>query len=213
MSEEGEYLMRKIKRTRLAFWVLLLSIAGGTLAAQGPANLTWKMAFLKWNNTEYEPQTFSRILEFGDGVEFQIYVQAETPAFLYIVKEDANGALALLSRTHLRANMPIFLPAQDDSYTISAPSGTEKIFLVISSASQKNFEKLLDSLTENTGSEAKKTQDILDEIDRIRQSISSLAIEPERPAPMGGVSRGAKKILATEFSGENAYVKTIRIAH
>ena len=205
--------MKRKNRTHLAISLVLFMMTVGTASAESDSTLTWKMAFLRWNKTDYEAQPFVRPIKLSNGDEFQLYVQAERPAFLYIVEEGPEGIVKLLTRLSLRANTPLFLPAQDDSYTIAVPSGTEKIFLVISPGRQANLENCLDLLTEQKGDRLKTSQAVLDEVASIRQGASRVAEAPERPVPMGGVTRGSKQIQATEFHGQSTYVKTIRLDH
>src|SRR5208337_2349927 len=118
----------------------------------------------------------------------------------------ADGKVASLFQSSLQPSKALSLPSEKESFQVSPPDGAEKIFVIVTAERQAPLEKLLQS--------PDNVQAILDEVARIRQSTSSLGEAPEKPAPIGGVTRGRNSsVQATEYDGQSSYVKTIRIEH
>jgi hypothetical protein len=98
------------------------------------------------------------------------------------------------------------LPADGQSFQVSPPEGTEKIHVVVSAKAQTALESQFKGLPQ-------KSTAVLDEWTRLKTALLSIAEAPEKPVPMGGVTRGIADVKVTEFHGSAAYVKTIRFDH
>ena len=105
----------------------------------------------------------------------------------------------------------ILLPDDKPDYTIIDPAGTDRYHVVVSASPRTSLEKLLTKAS-NEGLLA-NPESVKDEILRIRQDSSRIALDAEKPVAMGGVTRGAKPVTATQMEGKNVYVKTISIRH
>ena len=206
--------MSAIRRSRILLFSLFLAAGLGRLCAEGSPNLTWSLAFMRWTGLGYESLSFARPFSLAAKDEYQLFLKVGSSANCYVLREDPHGIVSVLSRTTLAQGASIYLPAADDSYSVgSSAKGSERIYVVVSLDRQKVLEKLLDNLVTAKGDGRAESDAILDEIARIKQSLSSLAEAPERPSPMGGVTRGPKPPTATEYSGQATYVKTIRFDH
>ena len=197
--------MNRVVTAKWFYFCFLLLASGGLALAQTPVGVTWKMAVLKIGGKDFSAVPFSRPVPMVNGDKFQIFIQAETDAWCYVVYQSAEGEVEVLSQGPLRSGSYLQLPSEKETYSVTPPKGTEKIYVIMSTDRQRTLERLLTN--------TKDSQPILDEVARIRQSTSTLAENPERPAPMGGVTRGMTVTQASQFGGLPSYVKTIRIDH
>lgn len=170
------------------------------------AGVTWKMAFLKTIKGKTESVPFSRPLSLADGDQFQILLAPATPAFVDVLYEDTTGAVTVLFQGAVKAGQTVTLPAVGQSFQVSPPKGTEKIHVVVSAKAQTALEAQLKGLPQNSTA-------ALDGLSRLKTALLSIAEAPEKPVPMGGVTRGINDVKVTEFHGSAAYVKTIRFDH
>ena len=195
-----------LRHERCLAAILLLSIAL-LVSAQSAPGVDWKLALVKWGSTDIATLPFSRPVTLSDGDKFQLIIMdVKTPAYCYVIYDSTDGKLSPLLQSTLRPGESISLPSESEAFQVSPPGGTEKIFVLVTGERQTRLERLFKSPDD--------AQAILDEVARIRQSTSALAEAPERPAPMGGVTRGKNLALqGSEYEGQMSYVKTIRIEH
>ncbi len=203
------------KATRQGFFALTFFMAALAAAAQVPVQgqsvFAWRMTFVKVGGGGLESIPFSRPFKLADGERFKLTVQADESVYAYVIYAEPSGKLTVLFQGPLKAGRPLSLPSEQDSFKVEPPSGTERIFVMVCAERLPNFEKALSGLEK--GNPGARSSAILDEIARMKQSLSGLAEAPEKPVPMGGVTRGATQLLATEFRGGSTYVKTIRFDH
>jgi hypothetical protein len=195
-----------LRHVRCLAAVLLLSLAP-LVSAQSVPGVDWKLAFVKWRATDIAALPFSRPVILSDGDKFQLFIMdVKTPAYCYVIYDSTDGKLSPLLQSTLRPGESILLPSESEAFQVSPPGGTEKIFVIVTAERQTRLERLFKSPDD--------AQVILDEVVRIRQSTSTLAEAPEKPAPMGGVTRGKDlAVQGSEYEGQLSYVKTIRIEH
>jgi hypothetical protein len=170
------------------------------------SDLTWKMAFLKYTKGKMESVPFSRPLALADGDEFQLLVSPNTAAFVDVLYEDTTGEVTVLYQGATKAGQVVTLPAEKQNFQVSPPKGTEKLHVLVSTKPQASLEALFKGLPKNSRA-------VLDELTRIKTALLSVAEAPEKPVPMGGVSRGMPDVKITEFKGADSYAKTIRFDH
>lgn len=87
--------------------------------------------------------------------------------------------------------------------------------IIVPSVRRKKLEKLLDSSDKGSCTVSVSRQ-ILDEIGRLRLTLTPYTEEPVKPAGMGATSRGfapGSDSAVTAFSGASVYVETVRIRH
>jgi len=188
-------------RFTLLFLLLLPALAG----AQS-SDLTWKMAFLKYTKGKMESLPFSRPLALADGDEFQLLVSPTSAGFVDVLYEDTTGAVTVLYQGAAKAEQVILLPAEKQNFQVSPPKGSEKLHVLVSLKAHTALEALFKGLPKNSSA-------VLDELTRIKTELLSVAEAPEKPVPMGGVSRGLPDVKISEFKGAASYVKTIRFDH
>ncbi len=186
--------------------LLLLSFLFPAFLTAQAADLTWKMAFLKYTKGKMESVPFSRPLTLADGDEFQLLVSPTNPGFVDILYEDTAGEVTVLFQGAAKAGQVITLPAEKQNFQVSPPKGTERFHVLVSSKAPASLTVLYKGLPKNSRA-------VLDELARIKTALLSVAEAPEKPVPMGGVTRGMPDVKITEFKGANSYVKTIRFDH
>ncbi len=189
---------------RLAAFVVLLVFLPFLLPAQ--ADITWKMAFLKYTKGKMESVPFSRPLTLVDGEQFQLVLQPGAACFINILYEDTTGEVTVLYQGSTKSGQVITLPAEGQNFEVSPPKGTEKLHVVVSAKAQTAMEAKFKGLPKGSAA-------VLDELARLKTALLSIAEAPEKPVPMGGVTRGMPDVKVTEFKGAETYVKTIRFDH
>lgn len=188
------------------FAVLLFLFLTPLLLPAQAADLTWKMAFLKYTKGKMESVPFSRPLTLVDGDQFQLLVSPVAAAYVDILYEDTTGEVIVLFQGPVKANQVITLPAEGQNFEVSPPKGTEKLHVIVGSSPQTALESKFRLLPKGSAA-------VLDELAKLKTALSSLAEAPEKPVPMGGVSRGMPDVKITEFKGQATYAKTIRFDH
>lgn len=184
----------------------LLLLPAFLLPAQANDGYSWKMAVLKYTKGKMDSLPFSRPLTFVDGDQFQIVLQPVAAGFISILYEDTTGAVTSLYQGAVKAGQVLTLPTEGQNFEVSPPKGSEKIHVLVSSKPLSSLDPLIKGLPKNSRA-------VLDEVTRIKTALLSIAEAPEKPVPMGGVTRGMPDVKVTEFKGAESYVKTIRFDH
>ena len=202
-----------MKRSALSFFCFLFFIILSGLHAQNGDEVTWKMAVRRWTGNVYESLSFRGPIQMRQEDAFQIDFEPEHDCYCYMLKEDSNGKISILSKSRATANVKLVFPSSEEDFEIQSPSGTERFFVIISAHAQTSLDKVLKSISGDGKADASSMSKVKDEILRIRQSLSGVATEAEKPAAMGGVTRGNTSREATQFEGRSVYVKTITIKY
>lgn len=186
----------------LILWTALVPLG---LTAES-VDLSWKLAVLRDVHGKLEATSFRRPLSLQDGDQFRIVLVPAATASVYVMYEDTTGQVSVLYQGVVRASEPVFLPSVDHSFEVTAPSGTEKIDVVVSRRPQTALEASFRRLPVASAA-------VLDELSRLKTTLLSIAEAPEKPVPMGGVTRGLEDLKMSEFHGSDTYVRTIRFDH
>ena len=123
-------------------------------------------------------------------------MKSNANAYCYILLENSDGSVSLLSNTKLIAKKGIVLPSNDGTaFSITPPSGTDKLHICVSSEKQKDLEAAIKQLsTKKAGTTAytKATQKVLSQIDKLKLQTTQLAETAAKPATVGAVTRNVK---------------------
>ena len=195
----------KIARFFLAVVIGVVAVVA-SVPAQAADGYSWKMAFLKYPKGKMESLPFSRPLTLSDSDQFQIVLQPAAAGYVDVLYEDTTGEVQVLFQGAVKAGQVITLPADGQNCEVSPPKGTEKIHVIVSSKAQTALEAKFKGLP-------KASAAALDELTRLKTALLSIAEAPEKPVPMGGVTRGMPDVKVTEFKGAETYVKTVRFDH
>jgi hypothetical protein len=197
--------MRSIPLLRWANILALVIITLVPLTAQS-TGLAWKLVFLRWTKGDMESLPFARPIALQDGTQFQVLVAMEGAGYAYVLYEDTNGSVAVLFQGEVKEGQLISLPSEKKSFQVTPPDGTERIHVVVAKSRQAALEGLLKRLPTNS-------QTVIDELARMKATLSTVAEAPEKPVPMGGTFRTMPDMKVAEFTGQDSYVKTIRLDH
>ena len=185
-------------------FIFLIS-AGGSEARQGKP-LNWSMALMNVSTGDLVP--FSAPVQSRTGEQFRLIIDPETDCFFYMISESPgdNGLEVLYDGALLKGEW--YSPVM----VLSPPEGSESLFVIASLAEQKDLAQRISSVKANPSTANKRA--LMNEVFRLRSEISKFKEEPEKPVLMGGAARGASEnSQGLEFSGLDAYVKTISIEH
>lgn len=186
--------------------------------AQSDIGFSWQLGFFTMRASALELQPVSKILQLADGDHVKVSLASKDNPFCYIVDEQPDGIVYELYNRKLDASRQVLLPGDspEDSYTLGPPDGIDKFHIILSSSQCRKLEQLLSILNKESNS-ADASGKVLDEIAKIRQSVSSVVETPSKPAVMGATTRALSQNSSTgnlvDFSGSTVYVKTIRLRH
>jgi hypothetical protein len=177
-------------------------------AAQTDGNITWRMAFLKGDIVKPAAQDLTKPIEMKSGGKFQLFVHVvESQAYVYVLFAGVDGTVDVLEKQAFSQNTAVIIPSPYETFTITPPGGTEKIYVVVTAERQDKLDTLL-------AKNRKDADAIIEEVKRIQQSVSMVTEVPQKPVPIGGVARGGMESLqATQFEGRKTYVQILRLVH
>jgi len=185
------------------------------VSAQDSKNISWQFALYNSTGNTLNPRTSSEPVTVADGSQFKLGMSCESDAYCYIADEQPDGTINTIFNGTVKSSSELDLPGQNSFFTLQPPDGIERFHIIISSVRQKKLEKLLSSSDKGSCSPSVSRQ-IIDEIGRLRLTLTPYTEEPAKPVVMGATSRGFTPGLtpdATAFSGASVYVETVRIRH
>ncbi|MCK9169589.1 MAG: DUF4384 domain-containing protein [Treponema sp.] len=176
-----------------------------SIAAQNKNTFSWKFAFYDENGSIINTTNSTNAVSMSDGQKFRFWLQPESDAYCYVADEQADGNVSILYSKIIKRQNAVNLPAPDQFFVLEPPDGIERFYIIVSAVRQKKLEKSFS---------AGDSQQILDEIGRLRLAQTPFAEIPVKPAVMGAAARGlADDSFATGCSGASIYVRTIKIKH
>jgi len=185
------------------------------IPAQDSRNISWQFALYNSTGNVLNPGSPSEPVTVSDGSQFRFGMTCESDAFCYIADEQPDGTINTIFNGTVKSSSKLDLPGQNCFFTLQPPDGIERFHIIISSVRQKKLEKLFASSDKGNCSPSVSRQ-IIDEIGRLRLTLTPYTEEPVKPVVMGATSRGFTPELtpaATAFSGASVYVETVRIRH
>jgi len=198
--------MKKLLTPLLLLLAIGFLYAGGQQQRQGKA-LDWSLGLQ--NVKTGDLVAFSAPVNAATGEKYRLVIIPEARCYCYVVYESPDGSeMAVLYAGTLNKDEIWFSYEMD----LRPPSGSESLFIIVSSEEQKNLAQRISDFNNNPGSLQRRS--LLNEIMQIRNDVSKFREVPEKPLIMGGVSRGdPDKSQGVAFSGLATYLKTISIEH
>lgn len=204
----------KIKTKLLMVLITLFAAA----AFSAEPVFSWKLSAFTVSDGMQTVLDVSRPVNLTNGDAFGIVIETDgriENAYCYAIYEDENGIASALYDGKIPSSGKVTLPSEEETFSVTPPSGIEKIHIIVCSVEQKKLEQFIEKID---GSKDKKTasEKVVDEISRLKLGASSFAEKPVKPATTGGTTRSLGKLSVspyTEYSGSAVYVKTIRITH
>jgi hypothetical protein len=183
-----------------ALFIIFLIAAALELFAQAETNgnFEWSLGILNQKRKSAIALNRPVIMEIGDRFSFRLKSRAD--CFAYVVAQFSDGSAAALYAGPLKAGGAVDVGPVD----ITAPSGTETFYIVISAAEQAVLAEAIEAY--KTGQDPARTaRGVANEIFNIRRAVSRLNENTEKQVSLGDGVEGL------EFSGAGTYVKTVVI--
>ena len=169
-------------------------------------DLSWDIKFLK--GRERESVSISQIIRMETGEVFQINITPDSDAFCYVMAYDSGRNIYTLHNAPLTAGNEILI----NQLQLTAPSGTETIYVIMSLERLTRLENLIQTHQSNPNSR-QHTDNLRREIINLQNTASRLGEPASSFIPSGGTTRSSAQELVNRFSGVGLYVRTITIRH
>jgi len=164
------------------------------------------------------------------GDKLKLYVELQKECFVYLIYHSGQDEISLLFpynleqfTTDYKILKKYFIPHGDQWFELDTIVGTEKFYILASTHRLPELELFFTKNAEGTGDRKAHAQQVLAQIQKIKDRNRMLTARPERPVTIGGSVRGKThdKILsliesdhiAVEVSAHNFYSRTIAIEH
>ena len=184
----------------------LLVFAAVSVFAQQSKPINWSLGLQNIRTGELIP--FSTPVKSYTGEKFRLLISPEAACYAYVVAESPDGEVGVLYSGALKGGEAWYSPIME----LAAPKGSESLFIVVSRSEQGALAQRITALASNSSSTQRRA--LMNEVFRLRSDISKFKEDPEKPVLMGGASRGnPDKSRGVEYSGLEAYVKTISLEH
>jgi hypothetical protein len=183
--------------------ILMFLTIGVCLQAQ---SLSWNVRFVRGLSQESVP--IAQIIRMETGDTFLITISPETAAFCYVIGYDSNRQIIVIVNESLRPNQERHI----GPVMINEPSGTETIFVIMSTERQTRLESLIQTFNSNPDSR-QHANNLHREVVALQNRVSRLGEPASVYIPSGGTTRGNTQQFVTRFSGSNLYVRAITIRH
>ena len=169
-------------------------------------NLSWDIKFLQGKNRESVP--ISRPVRMETGDNFLISIKPAIDCYCYVVCYDSDQRISVLENKFIEGGIDIRLGPID----ITAPSGNEMLYVIISLERQTMLESLIKTYNSNPNLQ-QNANNLYREVVNLQNTASGLGEPASSFIPSGGTSRGGTEEYATRFSEKNMYVRPIIIRH
>jgi hypothetical protein len=183
-----------------AFFVILVGVVFGMRGAFAQEVFTWHLALVK--NNQGVP--FDKTVNMDNGESFNIELFSENDFYVYLVVEQASGAMATLLSRQIKGGV-VF---RTEKFTLNPPQGQEKFYVITSSQEQKDLQRAIDA--HNKEGSNRNSLILKTALFKVRDSKGE---NPGKPIIFAGSVRGDETIEGTEYSGFSVYSKTIIIRH
>ena len=186
------------RKVFLFAFVFIISGMQGLFAQEA---FTWHLAVVKDN----QGLSFDEAVDMNTGESLSIDIYTEKDCYVYLVVEQAGGAMATLFSRQVRAGGVERL----FSGTLSPPRGQEKFYLVTSYEEQRELQNAInDYKKEKTERNGLRLQN------RLLAVRDPNGENPGGPGDFAGsVRSGDETTRGTVYSGASTYTKTILINH
>jgi len=177
-----------------AFAFVFICIMFGARGLFAQEAFTWQLALVKDN----QRLPFDKTVSMRNGETFSIDLFTEKDCYVYLIVEQASGALSPLLFSQLKAGA-----IKSVKCTLNPPAGQEKFYIVTSSREQKDLLGAIEAYNRNKSD--RNAEILKDALFEVRDSV---------PDSFAESARGKEnEIQGTVFYGAAAYSKTIIISH
>ncbi|MCL2834163.1 MAG: DUF4384 domain-containing protein [Treponema sp.] len=205
--------MRKKLPFQFSFFLFFfLSIPGAVFSQT--KTLDWDIQFFKENSGESLP--INRTISMETGERFSLVITPHSDCYCYVFVYTSVQEIYVWYNQDAGKDTPIPLKP----LRLTDPSGTETVYVIVSSSRQGELERLI-SLFKNNSSR-QNTDNLYSEIARLQDAASSQGGPAVPIITNGSTSReagpvnsssGDDKIITAKFSGKDLYVRAIGVRH
>lgn len=210
-------------RLMLSVTLLICSLALTTCpaGAQRPVQFSW--AVLTGTDGGMRSLVFTTPPKLKNGATIQVYLEQKSGVYLYLYLIDSSGALAFLfpgEKDFYSKVVPtdriLRLPADQDHFELTPPSGQEKLYLLAAANRLAKLEEVTAAFLDQPDDPLSK-EEVVKELKRLRQEHSTLAQATETSVPVAGTirSRGVHgdSFEVNRVNAAGFYSRILRIDH
>jgi len=201
-----------LKQSVSSFVLFFLLSVPGAIFSQSKS-LDWDIQFL--NNESGESMPINKTIRMETGQHFQLAINAEEDCYCYVIIYDSQHQIYVWYYEPAKKVSEI----KPKALRLTEPSGTETVYVIVSSSRQGELERLLTQFKNSSSSQ--NTDNLYREIVRLQDAASGLG-EPATAIIPGGVSArevtnagvpADDKSFSTKFTGKELYVRAIGVRH
>jgi hypothetical protein len=156
---------------------------------------------------EEESVSVSRVIQMQNGQYFCLSINPASDCYCYIVLYDSEKQIIVLYDKVVKAEDPV----KTKQVNINGPSGTERVYVIMSLKPQQKLEGFIKAQRDNPSS-TQAINNLYREITSL-QDVASKVGEPSSTfIRIGGTTRSAVQYV-NRFWDKDLYVRTITISH
>lgn len=218
------------EKKRFVFWLSVFAVTAALCSAavaSDPDDISLRWALGAWTDDHDAPDAIERDTKLAAGTRLKFLVEPTSPSTVYLLLQDSDKAFHVLYRDSSAMKMdghnpPTYIPPGTQHFELNDAAGVDTFFLLASKEPLTELETLLDRY-ESVEPQAEKAAlgtEILAEIRRQQKAHRDFSRPVEKPAVIGGQTRGdagsitdAIDRLAIEVTSHRFYSKAITILH
>ena len=185
--------------------IFLFFLICNAISAQ---NISWEMAVLRWTGSEEQSFSPQRPISMNSGDIYYLYIKSDSPGYCYVIQENPDRTSSFVFSGAITGGSEELLPENED-FIVPAGTGIIRFHVVVSSSPRTSLERFANQGSRFTGAQHSA---LINEIQAIGRSLSTLAEAPELPVRMGGGTRG-NNLSVFQYKGQDTYVKTVVIRY
>jgi hypothetical protein len=227
--------LRNLLLNKFVVPLTVLFMASAVASAQTPSGKS-DMGFLYAFGAYVGPQGKGKVISVENetslraGDRLKLFFEPKSDQYFYLLHMSSQGGLtplfpAAAQPAKVVRGTKVFIPTDNNWFELDAHPGQEKFFLIATAERLDRLEELCHRHTalKDKADVQTSTDEILDEIKRLRQKNKQLSTPAEKPVRIGGSLRGQQPSsstavpditsLAAEVTAPGFYSRTFTIDH
>jgi len=227
--------LRNLLLNKFVVPLTVLFMASAVASAQTPSGKS-DMGFLYAFGAYVGPQGKGKVISVENetslraGDRLKLFFEPKSDQYFYLLHMSSQGGLtplfpAAAQPAKVVRGTKVFIPTDNNWFELDAHPGQEKFFLIATAERLDRLEELCHRHTalKDKADVQTSTDEILDEIKRLRQKNKQLSSPAEKPVRIGGSLRGQQPSsstavpditsLAAEVTAPGFYSRTFTIDH
>ncbi|MDR1862295.1 MAG: DUF4384 domain-containing protein [Treponema sp.] len=181
------------------YGVIAVSFLFAQAEKTGDEGFEWSVGIL--NQKRKSEIALNRPVRMETGDVFSFRLKSGAGCFAYVVAQHSDGSAAFY-RGVLEAGKTV----DAGPFDISGPGGAETFYIIACAAEQTALDAAI-AAYKTAPDPDQAARGVANEIFKLRRAVSRLNEKPEKQVSLGDGVRGL------EFSGADAYVKTVTVEH